>query len=139
MSFTVQSAAGIYLDYRGSGRLYLGTDRYCVLGVNGKQNWIQMASGIENGVLVTLKCTPDKVTIWLNGERVTEDAVLDTKGAGVPKVSWTNAETTLTDIRIWIKSAVSLNGCMAILDGSIGMNFFMNLNLSDTERGGGGG
>ncbi len=134
VNFTVQSTAGIYFDYRGSGRLYLGTDRYCVLGVNGKQDWIQMASGIENGVLVTLKCTPDKVTIWLNGEKVTEDAVLDTKGAGVPKVSWTDAETTLTDIRIWIKSAVSLNGCMATLDGSIGMNFFMNLNLSEEER-----
>ena len=101
MSYTVKSAAGFYFDYRGSGRLYLGKTQYCVLGVNGKQDWVQGATGVEEGVRVTLKVTEDKVTIWLNGKKAIEDAVLDTRGAGVPKVTWTEDEAEFTDIQIW--------------------------------------
>ena len=101
MSYTVKSAAGIYFDYRGSGRLYLGKTQYCVLGVNGKQDWVQGATGIEKGVRVTLKVTLDKVTIWMNGKNAIEDAVLDTKGTGVPKVTWTEDAAEFTGIQIW--------------------------------------
>ncbi len=134
MSYTVKSTAGIWFDYRGSGRLYIDARQYCVVGVNGKEDWIQKVLGIENGVHVTLKITSDKVTIWLNGEKAIENAVLNTKGAGVPKITWTVAETVLSDIQIWTDPSVSLNGCTATLDGSIGLNFFMNVDLLEADK-----
>lgn len=134
MSYTVKSTAGIWFGYRGSGRLYIDARQYCVVGVNGKEDWIQKVLGIENGVHVTLKITSDKVTIWLNGEKAIENAVLNTKGAGVPKITWTVAETVLSDIQIWTDPSVSLNGCTATLDGSIGLNFFMNVDLLEADK-----
>lgn len=134
MSYTVKSTAGIWFGYRGSGRLYIDARQYCVAGVNGKEDWIQKVLGIENGVHVTLKITSDKVTIWLNGEKAIENAVLNTKGAGVPKITWTVAETVLSDIQIWTDPSVSLNGCTATLDCSIGLNFFMNVDLHEADK-----
>lgn len=135
MSCTVTSASAIELLYRGNGFLYLGTDRYCMRGVNGKDDWVSAATGIENGVRVTVKSTPDKLTVWLNDVMVIKDAVLNTTGAGTPGVRYTYVEAALTDIRIWSKKpGAVLNGCTATLDGSIGMNFFLELNLTDEEK-----
>ena len=77
VSFKVKGEKDFYFDYRGSGRLLIAPTQYCVLGVNGRQDWVQENLGLETGVAVTIAVMPDKVSVWLNGKKAVENALTE--------------------------------------------------------------
>ena len=109
MSFTVKTDHNFYMDYRGTNkaRLFISPTQYCAIGVNGKNNYVQKDVGLKNGVKVTICSESDKTSMWFNGEKVLENATLDTKGTGVPKVTWTQNAATMTNVQIWTKKNIS--------------------------------
>lgn len=104
MSFTLKTDDQFYMDYRGvnKARLFIAPTQYCALGVNNKNDYVQKNIGVKTGVRVTICSTPEKTTMWFNGEKAVADAVLNETGlAGIPKISWVKAAAELKDITIW--------------------------------------
>lgn len=112
-SFTVKTAGEIYFNYRGTddngGRLYLGQTQCGFIGL-ASVIWPQGDKGLSTtGIKVTFRSDPDKTTIWINGEKLADNAAL-AEGkmglVGAPKISWASDTTTITNIAIWkIKDA----------------------------------
>ena len=129
ISFIVQTDNEFYFDYRGTNkaRLFISPAQYCPIGVNGTNTYVQEDVGLASGVKVTICSEPDKTSMWFNGEKVLENATLNESGAGVPKVTWVQNATNMTNIQIWTTPDALLKGTNATLDGSIGMNFFMGI------------
>lgn len=110
-SFRVKTDGEFYYNFRGStGRIYIGPSQYCVVGVENEQ-WVQEKNlaKADKGAKVTVKSTGKKVSVWLNGKKVIDDANLVTTGeCGIPNVSWTTEKTTLSDVKIWSDKSVEL-------------------------------
>ncbi len=103
VSFKAKSTANVYFNYRGStGRILLGTTQCGLIGL-ASEKWPQGDKGLAtDGIKVTVKSTGDKASVWINGEKIVEDAALATTGeTGAPAISWTDAETTVSDIKVW--------------------------------------
>lgn len=103
VSFKAKSTGNVYFNYRGStGRILLGTSQCGLIGL-ASEKWPQGDKGLAtNGIKVTVKSTGDKASVWINGEKIVEDAALATTGeTGAPAISWTDAETTVSDIKVW--------------------------------------
>ena len=107
ISFTAKTTGEIYFDYRGNNaRVYLGQKQYGLLGISPKDIWPQGDIGLSTGAKITLKSTPDKTTIWVNGIETYADVSLATTGEqGIPKVSWASTSTTFTEITIWTEDS----------------------------------
>ncbi len=104
ISFKVQSSGEIYFDYRGNNsRLYIGQTQLGILGIASGDLWPQGDVGLSgDGVKVTIKSSGTKATIWINGKQIITDAALKTENEiGTPKISWTSANATFTDVEVW--------------------------------------
>ena len=109
VSYRVKTKGDIYFGFRGDkGRFYISATQYCALGVENEQ-WVQEKGIAEatNGAKVTIKSNGEKASVWLNGKKILDNANLVAKDeCGIPKVSWTTDNTTLTDVKIWADKSV---------------------------------
>ncbi len=107
-TFKVVTTGSIWFRYRGTaddtaGRMLLDQKQCGFYGL--VQNmWPQGDRGLsDDGIKVTFRSEPDKTTIWINGEKLADDAAMATTGqVGVPWVTWAaTADATITDIAFW--------------------------------------
>lgn len=104
MDFTVKSDSGVFISYRGedSGRLYIDAKQYAVIGIGEEVDWVQQKNNLADGVRVTIQSSGKKVSIWLDGESIVKDAeMVEADGIGTPAISWANAATTITNLKVW--------------------------------------
>ena len=93
------------------------------------------ATGLAQGIKITYCVEPNRISMWMNGEKVVEQ--LGTANAegilGNPHIYGNGGTTTLKDIKVWTKKAI-ISGSSATLEGNIKFSFFLNFDESVTEE-----
>ena len=106
-TFEVKSEGGIFFLLRGEideCRLYMDDHQYALLGIAETENWPQKQTGLKDGAIITIACSGDSVRIWLNGEKIADETFTQNIGLkGCPGLSWVNADTTVKNVRVWLK------------------------------------
>lgn len=108
VTYTVKTQGDCWFNFRGdTGRIFIGATQYSVVGLQNTQ-WIQKAglAQAEGGARVTIKSSNDKASVWLNGEKIADNASLTaTDKAGQPSVSWVTDNTTFTNVKVWVNKS----------------------------------
>lgn len=108
VTYTVKTQGDCWFNFRGdTGRIFIGATQYSVVGVENTQ-WIQKAglAQAEEGVRITICSSKDKATVWLNGEKIVDNAALTaTDKAGQPSISWVTDSATFTNVKVWISKS----------------------------------
>ena len=61
---------------------------------------------MNSGLPVTVHSTPNHITIWLNGEKILNEAYT-LAGESKPGISWSFADVvTVSDVKIWTKTGI---------------------------------
>ena len=137
VSYSVKSDGDCWLYNRGNhGRMLLQNKFWGIY--SGADELIAQksgATGLTEGIKITYCVEPQKVSIWMNGEKVVDKlATGNTEGiAGAPYIYANSGTTTISDVKIWTKKAV-LSGSSASLEGTVKFNFFLDFDEAVTEE-----
>lgn len=105
-TFNIKTTGGVHFTLRGDDvcRFYISPIEYATLGIGETDTWTRTATNVENGARVTIYCTQDSVSAWLDGVKIISDRKF-TKNTGLrgkPGFFWTVEEATITNARVWI-------------------------------------
>ena len=101
MSYIVQTENYVNISYRSpDGQLNIQSTGYQSIGTDGI--WVNKSfPKLGYGLPVTVHSTPDWITIWLNGEKIIDEAYTRA-GESKPGISWSFADTVMiSDVKIW--------------------------------------
>jgi hypothetical protein len=101
MSYIVQTNNYVNISYRyPNGQLNIQSSGYQSIGTN--EGWVnKRLPKLSSGLPVAVHSTPNHITIWLNGERIIDEAYT-LAGESKPGISWSFADTvTISDVKIW--------------------------------------
>ncbi len=110
MSLIVKAKNPVNLSYRTKGQINIQSSGYESIGTAGK--WVNKNfSKLPTGLPVTIHSTPDWITIWVNGEKILDEAyTTPMKGECRPGISWSfNEEVTVSDVKIWTEPVENRN------------------------------
>ncbi len=137
VSYTIQSNGSCWLYNRGNhGRLLLQNHFWGIYsGTDELLTSKSGATGLTEGIRITFCVEPQKVSMWMNGEKVVEKCTTgNTDGmAGAPYIYANTGTTTVSDVKVWTKKA-SISGSSATLEGTIKFNFFLKYDEEVTEE-----
>lgn len=106
-NYDITTNGGVYILLRGEKeecRFYIDDHQYALLGGSDTEEWKQKKTGLDVGAKITIACAGDKVRVWLNGEKIIDEAM--TKNTGLkayPGIVWVTEDTTVTNARVWVK------------------------------------
>ena len=137
MSYTVQSDGDCWLYNRGNhGRLLLQNHFWGIYSGAGELLTSKSgATNLKKGIRITFCVEPQKVSMWMNGEKVVEKCTTgNTDGVkGAPYIYANSGTPTVSDVKVWTKKA-SISGSSATLEGTIKFNFFLKFDEEVTEE-----
>lgn len=104
-SMTVQSNTMTNVTFRQGVYLNIQKSGYEAVGIE-EIGWVNMETEIQEGTKVTAYVTQKDITVWLNGEKIIDNAPLKTTDASVKVgIAWTFDEiTTVSDAKVWTVS-----------------------------------
>lgn len=137
VSYTVQSDGDCWLYNRGNhGRLLLQNHFWGIYSGAGELLTSKSgATNLKKGIRITFCVEPQKVSMWMNGEKVVEKCTTgNTDGVkGAPYIYANSGTPTVSDVKVWTKKA-SISGSSATLEGTIKFNFFLKFDEEVTEE-----
>lgn len=101
MSMTVQTEGAVNINYRyPNGVFQMNKTGYNSVGTSS--GWVNKPfAKLAYGVNVTIYSASDWITVWINGQKVVDEAYL-AAGEGKPGISWSfNNPVTVSDVRLW--------------------------------------
>ena len=137
VSYTIKSDGDCWLYNRGNhGRLLLQKNYWCIYSASNVHLAEKSgATGLADGIRITFCVEPQKVSMWMNGEKVVEKCTTgNTDGvAGAPYIYANSGTTTVSNVKVWTKKA-SISGSSATLEGTIKFQFFLDFDGTVTEQ-----
>lgn len=114
-NFNIQSTSSIYFVFRGTSsqaEIAITTTTCAIQEVIGgtrtaQTRWFKHAGGLETtGMSITIHSTPTHISLWINKDKVVDNfALTNVNLEGVPKVRYATAETTISNLNIWVTAA----------------------------------
>jgi len=101
MTMNIKTNNSANISYRTEdGFLNIQKLGYKCSGTNGE--WVNKKfPQLEEGVRITLYSSPEKIKIWLDGEKIIDEEYVGS-GISLPGISWSFEDTvTVSDITIW--------------------------------------
>lgn len=104
MSYIVQTTNYVNISYRApSGQLNIQSSGYQSIGTS--EGWVnKRLPKLSSGLPVAVHSTPNHITIWLNGEKIIDEAYT-IAGESKPGISWSfNDVVKVSDVKIWTEA-----------------------------------
>jgi len=106
MTLNVKTASGINVAYR-AGESYINIQKNGYQSRGTDEPWVNKPlTGLADGLKVTLYSSPDKIQIWLDGEKIVDKEYTRGDNA-LPGISWTfDGAAEVKDVVIWTETAL---------------------------------